>query len=93
MASYLFNPPGRLDRDRALQTDESPWPAGRQIPRVVGLCVLRVGGVWQTVETPRSEDWDAADRRYLGGHVHTVSQAEADDLVAGGYGLYLTLIT
>jgi hypothetical protein len=27
---------------------------------------------------------------YLGGHVHTITQQEADDLTAAGYGAYIT---
>jgi len=40
--------------------------------------------------------WDPdeanVDKVYLGGHVHTISDAEAAPLIAAGYGEFLTVI-
>lgn len=88
MASYLFRTPSEVDYVQPFA--EGMRPAGPRVPIAVGLCVYRLGGVWYSQRAPTPEQWAAADRSYLGGHVHTVSQAEADDLTAGGYGAYLT---
>lgn len=47
--------------------------------------VLRIGGVYQTVESPSQLLVDAATEVYMGGHIYTVSAATAADLVAAGY--------
>lgn len=48
-----------------------------------GLNVFVVGGVVTTTEPDYAVT--APDRVYLGGHVHTVTPAERDLLVAAGY--------
>lgn len=35
-------------------------------------------------------DYNLVDITYHGGHEHTITQAEADDLIAAGYGDYIT---
>lgn len=60
-------------------------------PLKKGLTVIqRADGSWVTKEYPLQEELDAALRYYLGGHVYTISQAEADALTAAGYGALIT---
>lgn len=59
--------------------------------RARGRTVLKsVGGVYSTVDTPSQDQIDAAAVCYLGGHVYSVSSAEAAALTAAGYGAYLS---
>jgi hypothetical protein len=55
-----------------------------------GISVLRIGGQWLQQENPSAEQITAADRYYPGGHVHTITDAEKSDLIAAGYGAYIT---
>jgi len=55
-----------------------------------GVSVFRIGGVWHQQETPTAEQVAAADRLYMGGHVYQITDAERDDLIAAGYGAYIT---
>jgi PhoD-like phosphatase len=57
-----------------------------------GMNVYRLGGQWFAELYPTAERWAAADRQYLGGHVHNVDQAAADELTAAGFGSNLTPI-
>ncbi|RMH67393.1 MAG: hypothetical protein D6683_17875, partial [Actinomyces sp.] len=51
-----------------------------------GMCVLKVGGVWQVKLTPSVADLEAAEAYYLGGHVHTVTDTIKTELEAAGIG-------
>lgn len=53
--------------------------------RARGQSVLRIGGVYQTIETPSQTDIDSASEYYAGGHVYQVSDAVSAALVAAGY--------
>jgi len=56
-----------------------------------GITVIqRADGSWITKEYPNQTELDTAKRYYLGGHVYTVTQAEADILTAAGFGAYLS---
>lgn len=55
-----------------------------------GQSVFRSGGVWHTVLSPTYADIQAADRFYGGGRVHTLTAAQRDELVAAGFGAYIT---
>jgi hypothetical protein len=71
---------------------EDPFPAEKPVPRMVGLTVFRVAGVWWAKAWPADCELAAADRVYAGGHVHTVDQAGHDELIPAGFGAYLTPI-
>ena len=51
-----------------------------------GRSVLKIGGVYQTVDTPSTDQCSSATEVYLGGHIYPVTQAVADALTAAGYG-------
>ena len=53
--------------------------------RARGQSVLKLDGVYVTVETPSQDQMDAASEVYQGGHVYTVSQTVADALETAGY--------
>lgn len=53
--------------------------------RACGRSVLKIGGVYQTIDTPTQEQINSATEVYLGGHVYTVSDATAAALTAAGY--------
>lgn len=58
--------------------------------QALGLSVWRTGGVWHQGFIPTAEQVAASDRFYGGGRIHELTQAEVDDLTAGGYGAYIT---
>lgn len=53
--------------------------------RASGRTVLKVGGVYSTVEYPTQDQLNLATEVYLGGHVYEVSQSVADALEAAGF--------
>lgn len=55
-----------------------------------GISVWRVGGVWQSGQTPSADQVAGADRFYGGGRIHPLTSAERSDLIAAGYGAYIT---
>lgn len=56
-------------------------------PLKKGVTVIqRQDGTFYLKEYPTQDELDAALRFYLGGHIYTISQAEADALTAAGYG-------
>jgi hypothetical protein len=70
--------------------DYQEWKTSRRLfghyrPLPRGRSVLKLGGVYRTVDTPTQLELDAATEAYLGGHIYTVSQAVADALAAAGY--------
>lgn len=67
---------------------EAPADAGPlfgRIKRDIGVTVLKNAGVYTEHRYPTHEQVAGADVAYVGGHVYTVSNAEADALVAAGY--------
>lgn len=89
-ALYRFVSPTRTVKDHPF-AGMGPG-RGMAVDRVIGLTVLRVDGVWRVEPATSAAEEAAADRVYHGGHVHTVDQAEADELVAAGFGAYLTAL-
>lgn len=53
--------------------------------RARGVTVLKDGGTYTEVRSPSSDEIEAADAAYLGGHCNVVSTAEATLLQAAGY--------
>ena len=54
-----------------------------------GISVLLVNGAYQQVAYPTQEQLLAADKAYRGGYRTPITQQEADDLTAAGYGAYI----
>lgn len=66
-----------------------------------GQTLIREGGVWSAVSAPLQSRLEAADTithpdgytvpgYFLGGHVHTISDAVAAELTTAGFGAYIT---
>ncbi len=55
-----------------------------------GITVLKNNGVYRLERYPLSSDVTSADIAYIGGHVYTVDDDEAADLIAAGFEEYLT---
>lgn|GEM_PF-4483210 len=89
-ALYRFTGPTRTVVERPFAEPGASW--GPRVERVVGLTVLRVGGVWRAASSTTAAEEAAADRLFHGGHIHTVDQITHDELAAAGYGAYLTPI-
>lgn len=79
---------------------EVPWvnadstPLARRLfrhygPLDRGRTVVRIGGVYSTVDNPDQLTLASATEVYLGGHVYTVTAAVATALIAAGYGSYV----
>lgn len=50
-----------------------------------GLTVLKLGSEYVELRFPSQDELAEANLYYLGGHVYTVSDSEAADLVSAGY--------
>lgn len=50
-----------------------------------GLSVLKIDGEYYEMRYPSQDDLAMASVYYMGGHIHTVSDADAADLIAAGY--------
>ena len=59
-------------------------------PRARGRTVIKVAGVYSTVDTPSQTLLDTASEVYLGGHVYEVTDAVATALAAAGYTTWAT---
>ena len=83
-----FTPPTVEDGPRILPDSRGPGRAlmRHYSPLPVGVSVLKIGGVYTTVRNPTTAQIDAADVAYLGGHEHPVTDDEAADLTAAGFG-------
>lgn len=79
-----FTPPTRVEYFGGLH------PLWRRMSLLVGTTVLNEGGFYRQVEEPTDEEVAGADAAYLGGRSYTVTQDEADDLTAAGYGEWVT---
>ena len=92
----VFNPPTVNDQTRISVDRPDPnmtwedWQVSQRLfrhgsPHARGRSVLRIGGVYQTIDTPTNVQVDSATEVYLGGHVYVVDQTTADRLTAAGY--------
>lgn len=76
----LDNPPVLPETrgiERRLFRHYGPWPRGRS--------VIKVAGVYRTVDNPDQLTLASATEVYLGGHEYVISDATADALQAAGY--------
>ncbi len=86
MTQYLFTPP---------TVDEAPASWGNRLHIRVriarGVTVIKLqDGSFTQQRYPAQTTLEAAQAFWLGGHVHTLEQEDRDDLVAAGYGAYIT---
>lgn len=57
-----------------------------------GITIMKdASGVWASVRYPSQTEIEEAQTTYMGGHRHALTSAEADELIAAGYGQYLSL--
>lgn len=56
----------------------------------VGVTILKENGFYRQVRYPNAAECEAADAYYQGGRTYPITEQEADDLTAAGYGAYLT---
>lgn len=70
---------------------EVTWPPNRLVAYYAyGKTVWRdAAGGWHDKYAPSPDDLDGADRIYPGGRLNPVTQEQAAELVAAGYGDYL----
>ncbi len=91
--TYIFEPPHDSDGPRKL-SEQGRRRAG--VSRVANdlasryaaprsFSVLKVGSTYQTIQGPTTDQVDAADIYYAGGHIYEVDETEAAALVAAGY--------
>ena len=85
---FTFEPPIAYDLPPTLP-DPRPryinaharWKGGQRR----GRTVLKIAGTYSLVDTPTVDQTNSADAVYMGGHIYTVDQTEADALSAAGY--------
>ena len=85
-----YDLPWVLPETRGVQYDlfkyYGPGPRGRS--------VIKISGVYTTVDNPTQDQIDAAGAEgvghFLGGHVYTITAAVATALTAAGYGSYVS---
>ncbi len=75
-------PPGTTGLKRALFKFYGPFPRGRS--------VVRVAGVYSTVDYPDQTLIASASEVYLGGHIYTLTATQVSDLTAAGYAQYIS---
>lgn len=83
---YKFNPPvgnGPVRGETRFWRNYRPIPTGRS--------VLKIDGEYIVKRYPKPREIRAAEIVYIGGHEHTVSKSEADDLIAAGYAVEVIL--
>lgn len=65
-------------------------PLFRRVPLYVGTTILKENGMYRQVPYPvGTEEIDAAEVTYLGGHEYELTDQEVEDLTAAGYGAYI----
>lgn len=85
---YVFHTPSHAIH----YGDVRRQPLGARIAYPTGMTVLKKDGFYQQVSLPEDEQIASADIAYLGGRDYTITQGEYDDLVAAGYGSYLSVV-
>jgi hypothetical protein len=101
LRSYVFTGPTSTDLHRFRPHPELEHPdlgnellihqPALMVDHVVGLTVYRdPAGVWHATAYASWAQQQSADRFYAGGRLHPVDQAQAAELIAAGYGDYLT---
>lgn len=88
-------PPGSTDRGTVSKQFSTPTTrpvaAGRDVfwshfQQTRSTSILKTAGAYTEVDGPSDAQIAAADITYLGGHIYTVSDAEAALLTTAGYG-------
>lgn len=83
----VFSPPVEFIGPRVLRSTKGPerqfFRRASLLP--VGISVLKINGVYQSVRTPTVDQTLAATEYYAGGHIYEVPGAVADALTAAGY--------
>lgn len=84
MTQYYFKPP----------TEEyGPAGGGRLFIRyrlTRGITVLRTNGVWSEIRFPTEDQTRAAEWVFWGGYKNPISAVQRTELIANGYGAYIT---
>jgi hypothetical protein len=55
----------------------------------IGKSVVKTGGVWKTIVVPQDSDLATYQRVLRGGYDNVITDAEAAELAAAGYGDYV----
>jgi hypothetical protein len=55
----------------------------------IGKSVVKIGGVWKTIVVPQDSDLATYQRVLRGGYDNVITDAEASELTAAGYGDYV----
>jgi hypothetical protein len=87
-----FQPPVICDWPRFLpETRGVEYLFARHLsPGCRGRSVLRIAGVYTTVDVPSETQIATATEVYIGGHIYPVTDAVATALTAAGYGAYIS---
>lgn len=85
---FYFEPPIAYDLPPTLPhprpkylNAHARWKGGQRR----GRSVLKLNGVYVTIDTPTVDQTLAASEVYMGGHIYTINNITADALVAAGY--------
>ena len=55
----------------------------------IAKTVIKTGGVWKTIVVPQDSDLKTYQRVLRGGYDNVITDAEASELTAAGYGDYI----
>jgi hypothetical protein len=55
----------------------------------IGKSVVKDNGTWKTIVVPQDSDLATYDRVLRGGYDNVITNAEATELIAAGYGDYI----
>ena len=85
---FTFEPPVAYDLPPTLPNPRpryinahAKWKPGQRR----GRSVLKSGSTYTIVDSPTVDQTNSADAHYLGGHIYTVTQEEANSLSAAGF--------
>jgi hypothetical protein len=82
--AYYFKPP---------TVSEGPAGGGRLFIRYRlnrGVTVLRTQGVWSEIRYPTEDQTRAAEWVFWGGYKNPITDVQRTELIAHGYGSYIT---
>lgn len=82
---YTFTPP------TVLEPTGINHPLFGRMRLAVGVTVLKREALYRQLTFPSAEEIDLADIAYLGGHEYLISDAEALELQAAGYGEWISI--
>lgn len=85
MTTYYLSPPTVRQTPMALDRFFARYPMNRGI-----AIIQRMDGTFYQSMSPAQTELETVQAYWLGGYLHTITQAQSTALTAAGYGAYIT---